>query len=413
MDIARIRAWDQQIAQTDLTHLDRVSFIRLFADFSRDYDQCWREAIFLDAFDSESDRLVGEALAKAKADVPHEALATLTSTQTPSPYQRERRDLIHLWHDLRRNPRVRQAILQGQPFDRFKKAFPGVVRKLALHARTYHWIRNDIVVMRFLTAEYFFKEFVAFEKRPSPVLQEEEKLTQISKRRKEQRRLAQRFGLKRETVHFFDFLSCASEMRDLRKSTNQVANAVLHRFARAFTRKIGWPLARVEELFWWQALALLRDPKKNERFRRIIERRRTGLFSDWVPDEAQGSVTGSRASALQKLMRQVTTPRDLRGMPTFPGTVRGVVRIIRSQEEFTKMRRGNIIVAPNTRPEYVPIMKLAGAVITEEGGVTSHAAIVARELHIPTIVGMQGALDLLQDGDRVEVDATKGIVRKL
>ena len=77
------------------------------------------------------------------------------------------------------------------------------------------------------------------------------------------------------------------------------------------------------------------------------------------------------------------------------------------------MKAGNILLAPNTRPEYVPIMKLAGAIISEEGGITCHSAIVSRELKIPCIVGVQGACDQLKDGDLVEVNATKGIITKL
>ena len=58
-------------------------------------------------------------------------------------------------------------------------------------------------------------------------------------------------------------------------------------------------------------------------------------------------------------------------------------------------------------------MKIAGAIISEEGGITCHAAIISRELKKPTIVGVQGALDVLKDGDIVEVDADKGVVRRL
>ncbi len=58
-------------------------------------------------------------------------------------------------------------------------------------------------------------------------------------------------------------------------------------------------------------------------------------------------------------------------------------------------------------------MKIAGAIISEEGGITCHTAIVSRELKIPAIVGMQGVIRIFKDGDTVEVDATKGIVRKV
>ena len=58
-------------------------------------------------------------------------------------------------------------------------------------------------------------------------------------------------------------------------------------------------------------------------------------------------------------------------------------------------------------------MRLASAIVTEEGGITSHAAIVSRELKIPAVVGVQGILDAVKDGDTVEVDAVHGVVKKV
>jgi hypothetical protein len=66
-----------------------------------------------------------------------------------------------------------------------------------------------------------------------------------------------------------------------------------------------------------------------------------------------------------------------------------------------------------TRPEFVPLMKKAGAIITNEGGITCHAAIIARELKKPCIIGTKIATQVLKDGDFVEVDADAGVVRIL
>ncbi len=78
-----------------------------------------------------------------------------------------------------------------------------------------------------------------------------------------------------------------------------------------------------------------------------------------------------------------------------------------------KMQKGDILVSIATNPDLVPAMKKAAAVVTEQGGVTSHAAIVARELRIPCVIGTKIATKVLKDGNKIEVDATKGIVRKL
>ena len=77
------------------------------------------------------------------------------------------------------------------------------------------------------------------------------------------------------------------------------------------------------------------------------------------------------------------------------------------------MQKGEIIVSSMTRPEMVVAMKKAAAIITDEGGITSHAAIVSRELGIPCILGTKIATKVFKNGDIAEVDANNGIVRKL
>lgn len=95
------------------------------------------------------------------------------------------------------------------------------------------------------------------------------------------------------------------------------------------------------------------------------------------------------------------------------GKARGRVRIIKSTNDLQTLRAGQILVANFTTPEYVPAIKRAAAIITDDGGITSHAAIISRELGKPCVTGTKIATQVLKDGDRVEVDATKGIVKKI
>ena len=104
---------------------------------------------------------------------------------------------------------------------------------------------------------------------------------------------------------------------------------------------------------------------------------------------------------------------ELSGQAAFKGKVRGRVKIINKIQERAKMHEGNILVSHMTNPSIVPAMKKAAAIITEQGGVTSHAAIVSRELNIPCIIGTKIATRVLKDGDEVEVDANNGIIKKL
>jgi rifampicin phosphotransferase len=103
----------------------------------------------------------------------------------------------------------------------------------------------------------------------------------------------------------------------------------------------------------------------------------------------------------------------LRGQAASGGQVRGPVCVIHGPHEFSKMRKGAVLVAPFTAPVWTPLFRLASAVITEIGSPVSHAAIVAREYGIPAVVAAPNATSTLHDGQMVEVDGTRGVVTVL
>lgn len=105
--------------------------------------------------------------------------------------------------------------------------------------------------------------------------------------------------------------------------------------------------------------------------------------------------------------------KEIRGTIAYPGIVRGRARVILSSREIGKILPGEILVCNLTNPDYNPVFKKVSAVITDEGGVLCHSAIMAREFKIPCVIGTKIATKVLQDGDIVEVDAEKGEVRKI
>ena len=98
------------------------------------------------------------------------------------------------------------------------------------------------------------------------------------------------------------------------------------------------------------------------------------------------------------------------GQGASPGVATGVVRIIESSKNLDKIKRGDIMVTKMTMPDMVPGMRRAGAIITDEGGMACHAAIVSRELGCPAVVGTKKATQVLKEGEEVTVDGRKGIV---
>ena len=105
----------------------------------------------------------------------------------------------------------------------------------------------------------------------------------------------------------------------------------------------------------------------------------------------------------------------VRGLPASLGRASGVCRIALSSdlESFNSIEEGEVLVTDVTTPEMTLIMKKVCAIVTDLGGVTSHAAIVCRELKIPAIVGTKNGTSVLKNGQRVEVDAFKGTIKLL
>jgi len=113
-------------------------------------------------------------------------------------------------------------------------------------------------------------------------------------------------------------------------------------------------------------------------------------------------------------IRVEKTLKEIKGQSVIKReSVRGTVKRVMSSAQIGKVKEGDIIVSPMTLPDFLPAMTKAAAIVTDEGGMLCHAAIVARELKKPCIIGTKIATEVLKDGDLVEVDAEKGIVKKL
>lgn len=123
---------------------------------------------------------------------------------------------------------------------------------------------------------------------------------------------------------------------------------------------------------------------------------------------------GEESKKLIDFFREdVKSVTEFKGNIACKGKVQGIVKVISNSKDFLKVEDGNILVTSMTTPEMVPIMKKAVAFVTDEGGVTCHAAIVSREMNKPCIIGTKVATQVLKDGDVVEVDANNGVIKIL
>ncbi len=121
--------------------------------------------------------------------------------------------------------------------------------------------------------------------------------------------------------------------------------------------------------------------------------------SSTAPERAKSSTDGAADTLV-------------RGVSASPGTGSGAVRIVKKLDHLDQVTEGDIIVSKMTMPDMVPAMKRASAIITDEGGMTSHASIVSREMGVPAVVGTQDATQTLTNGQIVTVDGEMGTVRE-
>ncbi len=150
--------------------------------------------------------------------------------------------------------------------------------------------------------------------------------------------------------------------------------------------------------------------------KRTIRQRLRGFVYERV-DGRTRILIGAEKRAYEKAIKQeersFSTVTELKGQIGNPGKVVGRVQVIRALGDIAKFQRNRILVAASTAPTHVPAMERAAAFVTDEGGLLSHAAIVSREFHKPCVIGTKIATKVLKDGDMVEVDAERGIVRKI
>lgn len=114
-----------------------------------------------------------------------------------------------------------------------------------------------------------------------------------------------------------------------------------------------------------------------------------------------------------KSPKDFTKVKELKGIIASKGKARGKVNVVLNPETTKRFKKGEILVTTMTSPKFTVFLKSTSAIVTDGGGVLCHAAIVAREMKVPCIVGTKIATKVLKDGDLVEVDANNGIVRKL
>jgi len=190
-------------------------------------------------------------------------------------------------------------------------------------------------------------------------------------------------------------------------------NYAIKPYLRKFAKENNLPIKLVEQLTFSELSKIASKRMVIDR-QELVKRKKHFVYTFFDGKESIISSKSFVAKIDELVNPETKVERDIiKGAASYPGKVTGKVILIQNISDLKKFKKNSILVSTSTSPNLMPAIKKAKAIITDEGGVTCHAAIISRELKIPCIIGTKIATQVLEDGDRVEVDATRGIAKKL
>jgi len=208
-----------------------------------------------------------------------------------------------------------------------------------------------------------------------------------------------------------------SYTKDLRNATDDYVHCCFNNFYNEVAKRTG--LERKDVSFLWddELNELLKEKIKITSAQ--IEKKRkfcVAVSLSKLVDAKQYYIGNSARNYYELISKKSNKQQNIlfqniiKGTIASTGMATGTVKVIGSASEVQKVKKGDILVAGMTSPKYMPAILNSSTIITDDGGLTCHAAIIARELKKPCIIGTKIATSVFHDGDLVEVDANKGII---
>lgn len=283
---------------------------------------------------------------------------------------------------------------------------------VAEHQRTYYWIRNNYVDWHILSIDEINREIDAIVNGVKDIAGEIAKIRSgPAKNKRAKAELMSQMTLSRDILTLIKISEDFTHWQDERKKGTLFS---MHHFS-LLLREVGRRKDVDLEHLKYISPRELRLVLDGGIVTQELEERREKSVIFWN-ESGHEIVSGEGVDGIMEKIVGITVDEsinDFRGLTASLGKAEGIVKIMETVKDITKIEAGDILVAVMTRPDYVPAMKKAAAIVTDEGGITSHAAIVSRELGVPCVIGTKIATKVLKDGDRVFVNADHGYVKIL
>lgn len=341
----------------------------------------------------------------------------LSSSEKMSEVQQEELARLEMIKKIEASSEGKKALtdIRLGEIDGFLKKYPMAAKLVNKHLKNYGWLtyaysgpQMDIAYLfSVLEADVAKGDF------SGQISEIKEHFATIGDKK---RALVSKYRLPDNLVYLLEVSSELMFIKDFRKGTYQKSYVFMDRVMDELARRLSLSNKEIKYLILSEVKAALAGKFKEVQ---NIAKERTAKCC-YVAEQGKIDVYSgvNCAKMIKRLVPKAKASmpivdKQFKGMVAYSGKVTGIVKIVLVKGDIAKVNEGDILVSSATNPDLIVAMKRAAAFVTDFGGIISHAAIVSRELKKPCIVGTRIGTKVLKDGDRVEVDADKGVVTLL
>lgn len=406
----------------DLRHLSNEKLIEEFNVFVSATEPYWKCSLTLEPYQPYIDSVLLPrfiSTVKNHKDA-KEAFAVLASPPESSFIAEERKDLLRMAVKYLHNPEYRKQFLQlpvEEVLAHIKREKPDFFSELQAHQQQYYWMQNSYSEWAVLTLNHFvqflqdtIKDYTTIEMKAELARMENKHQIEV-----QQRNYIESLRVPAELVHELKFIQRITWLKDDRKRIILITNHHFFRFIHEIARRSGYDYRAVG---FAQVNEIPQILNQSFSLEKLEQRRNSSAFISQEGKRYAWKAGNQSLPIFEKIFSKKDSHQNMQeihGIVASRGSnplLRGKVKIVLDPKNQT-IGEDEILVASMTRPEFLPLMKKAKAFITNEGGITCHAAIVSREMNKACIIGTLHATKALKDGDEVEMLMNHGVVRIL
>jgi len=409
--------------KTNLKKLSNKELVKTYLEFMKNLTNEWTIPLVMEGTAIYTEKKLFPEFKKELSGfnnkLVNEYFAVLTQPEKLSFIGNERLSFLNLCFLILKNKKLFLALKKRRTVIlEIKSNYPDFYYKLLRHQENFYWVRNNYLRAEPINISGFFlflKEELKNKSR-SEINKEyrnwRDYAENTSKRKK---RILKKIRIPKKLKKEIEAISFFTSCFDIRKEVALRSSYYLIKILKELAKRIKINYFLLDKALPGEMAKIIQEGKK--KWRGILTQRKKKAVSVYQLNFKPEIYSGKKADDLWEVLfeEEGTGVKSVDGITVSQGGkdyVKGKVRIVFNpfKDDF---KAGEILVATMTRPDFLPLVKKAKAIVTDEGGMTCHAAIISRELNIPCIVGTKKATKVFQNGDRITLRLNHGKVEKI